>query len=809
MGKSRSSSEETPNAPFKGGAHSNRLIHEKSPYLLQHAHNPVDWFPWGPEAFEKAKKEDKPVFLSIGYSTCHWCHVMEAESFEHEDVAQILNENFVSIKVDREERPDLDEIYMTATQLSTGRGGWPNSVWLTPDGRPWYAGTYFPPEDRQGLPGFKSVLAQLAEAWRTRRAQVEKQADGFAEAMRKASSAAASLPAPSSTKEGAISGELVKAALNELRNSFDERFGGFGDAPKFPPHAALGLLFYEFRLTKDDSLLRMATATLEAMSRGGIHDHVGGGFHRYSTDARWFLPHFEKMLYDNAQLARAYSGAFLLTGNEEYRATAMDTCDWVLREMTDPAGGFYSALDADSEGVEGKFYVWTREEILAVLGAEEGDAFCRIYGVEEKGNFRSEATGRVSAANVLYLRGPLDKLAEAAGMPSAGSSSLTAAPRREPLGRAMSMVERAEGLRARVDDDRKKLLLRRDGRVRPQCDDKVLAGWNGLMIGGLAFAGKHLDVPRYTTAAERAAGFVLTAMRKDGRLFRSFRRGKLPARPDAYLDDYAFLADGLLDLCDATGDRRWLDEAKSLMAVLKAHYWDEARGGYFLTPDDGENLLLRLKPSYDQATPSGNGVAARVLIRLGRLTGDAEYFETARATLNSFLGLMQSVPQATHSLILATAMLREAKPAGGIAAQKPVAVEASPAAVKVAAGRSCDVTLRIAIAKGYHINSHQPLEAYLVPTELTLDGKNVASLRKVTYPAGTEKNFGFSEKPLSVYEGTVAIRAQISIARDAAPGIVQTVMNLRVQPCSDESCLAPEVISVPLALEVSSAATGR
>ena len=375
---------------------------------------------------------------------------MERESFEREDVAEILNASFVPIKVDREERPDLDEIYMTATQLFSGRGGWPNSVWLTPDGRPWYAGTYFPPDDRMGIPGFKSLLRQLAELWRTRRADVEKQANEFAEAMRRVSAAG-----PARGDVAAV--DLVKAALDELAGAFDERFGGFGGAPKFPPHTALALIAHECRRSPDARLLRMMTATLDAMARGGIHDHVGGGFHRYSTDERWFLPHFEKMLYDNAQLARAYAEGFALTGNADYRAAAMDTCDWVLREMSDPAGGFFSALDADSEGQEGKFYVWTRAEIIEALGDDEGDVFCRVYGVEKNGNFRDEAGGGATGANILYLRAPSDA-----------------------------------ALHERLKNSREKLLQRRAARVRPYCDDKALSGWNGLMIGALAYAGKRL-----------------------------------------------------------------------------------------------------------------------------------------------------------------------------------------------------------------------------------------------------------------------------------------------------------------------------
>jgi hypothetical protein len=794
--------------PPEGGGGFNRLIHETSPYLLQHARNPVDWHAWRPEAFEKARKEDKPIFLSIGYSTCHWCHVMERESFERADVAEILNANFVPIKVDREERPDLDDIYMAATQLFTGRGGWPNSVWLTPDGRPWYAGTYFPPEDRMGIPGFKSLLGRLAEFWRMRRAEVEKQANELAEGMRRMSAAGRA-------REDVTAADLVKAALDDLKNSFDERLPA---APKFPPHAALRLLAYEWSLVlgkntarhegrtngelseegewqnrfaphpssardKNWKLFHIMARTLDDMARGGIHDQIGGGFHRYSTDARWLLPHFEKMLYDNAQLARAYAEAFALTGDADYRAVAADTCDWVLREMTDPAGGFYSALDADSEGREGKFYLWTCAEIIEALGKDEGEIFCRIYGVKEIGNFREETGAGSRGANILYLRAPLEKLVE-----------LVLRAPRESAGAA------AAQLQERLRISRKKLLQRRATRVRPHCDDKVLCGWNGLMIGALAFAGKQLNEPRFIAGAERAADFILTAMRKGGRLLRNYCKGE--AGLNACLEDYALLADGLLDLRDATGEVRWLEEARALAAAMKEHFWDAAHGGFFQTSDDHEELLLRLKPSLDQATPSGNGVAARVLIRLTDLTGEEEYRKTAHETLNAFLGLMQSAPQAASSLVLAAAMLLERKSAAALAPVPPVAITDSPSTVSAAPGQTAEVAVDVEIAKGYHINSHEPLSSDLVPTELTLDGKGVASLGNLAYPAGKKVRLGFSAGPFSVYERSVTIRAPITVARNAAPGQYEIVLYLRLQPCRGDACLAPQMLSAPLALSI-------
>jgi len=486
--------EEISRLPADGGEGFNRLIHEKSPYLLQHARNPVDWYPWGDEALARAKREDKPVFLSIGYSTCHWCHVMERASFEDRGVAKIMNRHYIAIKVDREERPDLDEVYMTATQLLTGRGGWPNSVWLTPDGRPWHAGTYFPKDDYFGRPGFTTMLSQLADVWETRRREVEAQAHRLAAALRQA------LAKEDIGTEDKLDRSVVDSAVEALIELFDEQNGGLVGAPKFPPHTSLSLLIYDYRKRGDPSVLRIIAATLDAMARGGIHDHIGGGFHRYSTDARWFLPHFEKMLYDNAQLARTYVDGYLITGNEEYLRAARGTYDWVLRVMTDEKGGFYSAVDADSEGTEGKFYVWSRDEIIEALGEEEGGIFCRAYGVEEGGNFRDETTGETAGTNVLYLKVPVGELAGSEGMP-------------------------LSNLEARLARGRETLLGLRNNRVRPHLDDKVITAWTGLMIGSLAYGGRLLNEPRYVSAAEKAAEFVLANLYEDGKLLRTYRGG--------------------------------------------------------------------------------------------------------------------------------------------------------------------------------------------------------------------------------------------------------------------------------------------
>ncbi|MFH1741963.1 MAG: DUF255 domain-containing protein [bacterium] len=765
--------------PPDGGPEFNRLIHEKSPYLLQHARNPVDWYPWGEEAFARAKEEKKPIFLSVGYSSCHWCHVMEHESFEQDDVAKILNDHFISIKVDREERPDIDEIYMNATQVTTGRGGWPNSVWLTPDGRPWYAGTYFPPEDMYGRPGFKTILLRLTEIWRTRPQDVEAQAKQLSESLKRISSG--------SDVEGSfeLDRDLVAETLDSLRQSFDAHFGGFGGAPKFPPHGGLNLLLYEYRKTKDKSLLRMATRTLDAMSQGGIHDHIGGGFHRYSTDEHWLVPHFEKMLYDNAQLARAYVDAYTITGNEECRLTALDTYEWVLREMTSKEGGFYSALDADSEGEEGKFYVWTRNEIISILGSEKGELFCRIFNIEEVGNFQEEATGRATGTNILHLTRSLSETAGIENIPIAD-------------------------LHSRLSKDIRKLLDYRNKRVWPHLDDKILTSWNGLMLGSLAYGGRHLNEPRYAAAAEKAANFILTTMRKNGRLLRSYRDGE--AKLNAYLDDYAFLANGLLDLYEATANKRYLDDAKELVEVLLRHYRDAENGGFYFNSDDHEDLLTRSKDPYDKAIPSGNGMAARVLIRLGQTTKEPRYLEMARNSLETFLALMHRAPRGAESLVLATAMYFDEIPSQEIQQTEaeadahlrkpPLTIEAFISQSTIAPSQIFHLALRISIDKGWHINSNTPDQDYLLPTTIELKQNLSAAMGNVDYPEGKNIVFDFSPDPMSVYEGTIWIKAPVTIAENAQNGPIELKLKIHTQACDNKACQAPTIHTIPIRVEV-------
>ncbi len=594
-------SEETSHKP-------NRLAQSTSPYLLQHAYNPVDWHPWGEEALEKARREDKPIFLSIGYSSCHWCHVMERESFEDEEVARLLNERFVPIKVDREERPDLDEVYMTSVQVMTGQGGWPLSVFLTPELKPFYGGTYFPPEDRWGRPGFKTVLARLDELYQQRRQDLLKSADQVTEQLeRLAQSEDAAAPQPA----------WVEAALRQLRGRFDDADGGFGEAPKFPPSFALLLLLRVHRRTRDRTLLHMVEVTLDHMAAGGIYDHLGGGFARYSTDRHWRVPHFEKMLYDNALLCAAYLEGWQVTGRPLYREVVRGICAFVLQEMAAPEGGFRSALDADSEGVEGRFYAWTLDEIVRCLGAEEGRECAALFGVTESGNWEH-------GLNVLHL---------------------------DPEDAHLMVEPGQEERRARLGRWRETLLQARARRVPPGRDDKVIASWNGLMISALSRAGAALGEERLIASASTAAEFQLARLRPAGTLLHSFHlgRGALPA----FLDDCSDLAQGTLDLFEATGEARWLEAAISLVDEMDARFWEESSGRYQFSEPAHATPLVRLRGGDDGAQPGGNSVAAHVLLRLARLTGHKGREERARRVLSAHAEPVARTPAAFHYLLCA------------------------------------------------------------------------------------------------------------------------------------------------------------
>jgi len=580
----------TDGPPRKRG---NRLASEKSPYLLQHADNPVDWHPWGEEAFEKASREDKPIFLSIGYSTCHWCHVMAHESFEDPGVAEMMNHDFVPIKVDREERPDIDSVYMTVCQMMTGSGGWPLTIVMTPDRRPFFAGTYFPREGRFGRAGMLDLLPQIARVWRERRNEVMTSADQLMDALAQQSA---------STRGDEMDARFINTAALQLNQRFDEEHGGFGAAPKFPSPHQLTFLLRFWKREADEWSLEMVERTLRALRRGGVYDQVGWGFHRYSTDARWLLPHFEKMLYDQAGLLLAYTEAFQATGDPEYRRVAGEIVAYVLRDMTSPEGAFLSAEDADSEGEEGRFYVWTVDQLIEALGAEDGARAARLWNATGEGNFREEASGRSTGANVLHL----DK--DARELPG----------------------EEGEALRVG-------LLGARSSRVRPGLDDKVLADWNGFMVAALSKAGAALGEPSYVEAARRAAGLVLDRMTDgDGRLMHRYRDGDVAVQ--GQLDDHAFMVWALLELYEATFDEGCLERAVELNRSMMAHFWDGENGGLFLTPDDGEELLVRQKEAYDGAMPSGNSVAMGNLLRLSHLTGDPDLARLASEIGAAFSG---------------------------------------------------------------------------------------------------------------------------------------------------------------------------
>jgi uncharacterized protein YyaL (SSP411 family) len=623
----------------------NRLADELSPYLLQHAGNPVEWQAWGPEAIELARRQDRPIFLSIGYSSCHWCHVMAHDSFEDPQIARLLNDNFVCIKVDREERPDLDQIYMEAVQALTGQGGWPLSAFLTPSLEPFFGGTFWPARARGGMLGFDQILLAVAKTWKDRRGQVHEQANRLTRFLRENQQAGRTgtgsepaevdavengcreVPVPVFPGGEQLDDEPLDEAEATAVKVFDRQFGGFGAAPKFPQPMLLQLLLRRWKRLGGDDLLQIVTTTLDRMAAGGIYDHLGGGFHRYSVDARWLVPHFEKMLYDNALLAGCYVEAWQATGNAAYAQTARETFDYVLRDMTDPRGGFYSSEDADSEGREGKFYVWTPAEIAAVLGPEAAEAFCREYDVTDAGNFER--------ANILNRAGKRGTVPICRNGPEGASHKWGLSPFFPELA-----------------DARTKLLAARSTRVRPGRDDKVLTSWNGLMIEALARGGAALDEPRYIVAAATAAAFLLDELRdKKGRLLHCWRQGR--AKGNAFLDDHASLGNALVTLYESFPSRNWLDTATALTDEILARFADDGQGGFFYTAADHEPLIVRRKDFIDSAVPSGNGLAAMLLLRLGRLLHRRDYLTAAESTLCTYLDPMQQMPFATAQLLLA------------------------------------------------------------------------------------------------------------------------------------------------------------
>ena len=707
----------------------NQLANESSPYLLQHASNPVNWYGWGPEALELARSEDKPIFLSIGYSACHWCHVMEHESFENEAIAATLNDHFVSIKVDREERPDLDQIYMNAVQMMSGRGGWPMSVFLTPAGKPFFGGTYWPPSQQMGMPGFDQVLAGIIDAWNARREQADQQADDLAQRLGDVGMIAGS------GEEASL--ELLWAAAAELEQSSDRVRGGFGSAPKFPHSVALQLLMRVYHRRPSTDLLELVRLNLDRMAHGGIYDHLAGGFARYSVDADWLVPHFEKMLYDNALLVDAYLDGYLLTGDNEYARVATETLDYQLNYMTDAEGGFHSTEDADSEGVEGKFYVWTLAEIKQVLGDEAGERFCFVYDVTGEGNFEG--------SNILNL------------------------PR--TIGKSASELEWDEAeLRVELAESRARLLEVRDKRIRPARDDKVLASWNGLMIHTMARAAGILDDEKYLQAAARAARFVLEKMcRKDDRLLHCWRAGE--AKIDGFLDDYANMANALVTLYESSFEEYWIDQAARLGGILMEQFHDPQDEGFFYTANDHETLISRNKEIFDNATPSSSAMAAMALLRLGKLCGNAGFLEAAEEVLRQGTGVMQ------RSAI------------GGAQLLNVLDMRLGPTPEIVILGDSEDAETAALL----HDLRHRFLPNRVLACAASADGVKSVNLKGVF--AGKEQQDGIvttyvcenfaCQKPVL---GQQALGEILDKMREGDPGMSEGEISITAEPVTDASC---------------------
>ena len=756
------STEEIKKLPPDGGPEFNRLIHETSPYLRQHARNAVDWYPWGEEAFAKAFEENKPIFLSVGYSSCHWCHVMEHESFEHQSVADVLNEKYVSVKVDREERPDLDQIYMNATQMMTGRGGWPNSLWLDAKGRPFYCGTYFPREDQGGRPGFISMLNGLHDAWVNKRDEIDQQAAIFQTNLQKMGY----------TKKVAAENPMNKESAKTLVATWGQRFdateGGFGGAPKFPPHNALSFLLDQYAVTPSEEIRSMLELTFDKMALGGIHDHVGGGFHRYATDGIWFLPHFEKMLYDNAQLLSSYTQAYKLLGHERYKQVAEGIADWIIRDMSDPAGGFYSAYDADSEGEEGKYYLWDQQEILSILGKENGTAINRRFQCSNEGNFYDEASGHKNGKSILHLKS------------------------------FISDQDDYEQARANLIALRKE----RDTRIHPELDDKVICSWNGLTIAALAEAGEIFKREDYLAAANKAADFIMSNMQIEGRLNRTYRAGT--AQLNGYLDDYAFLIHGLLNLHSVSGDPLRLKQATILLASAQQHYGDE-QGGFFFTSDDHEELLARTKDPFDNAVPSGNGYMAKNLVRMYILSSEEKYATWAQKSFQFFEGLIQSAPTAASSFMEAwekwLAVIdqqnteKEAGNEARVAIKFPVTISAQP----TAQDDIMTINLKFEIEEGWHINARDPGLDYLIPLDIKVKDHKKWSALPIAYSQGHAYEVKGMDSSIQVYSGQFTTPIILQANKESAEEPLQITVSF--QACDHEKCLAPEILSLKVEMQ--------
>ncbi len=719
--------------------YTNRLIFEDSPYLLQHAHNPVNWYPWGEEAFAIAKEQNKPVLLSIGYATCHWCHVMERESFEDEAIANKMNQDFIAIKVDREQLPDVDATYMTAVQLMTGSGGWPMNTFLTAEGKPFHGGTYFPPAI------FSDLLDQVTDVWSNDPPRVLDFADRLSEAV-------AAGNALSGTAREVGDREVYNARL-ELVDSFDDLQGGFGTAPKFPREPALAFLLELAQRNGDTEALAMADFTLQRITAGGIHDHVAGGFHRYAVDPDWLIPHFEKMLYNQAWLAKSLIQAYQLTGKQEHSRTAKRVLDYVLREMTNDEGGFYSATDADSEGAEGTFFIWTPDELATVLGEDDAELAAAVWGVTEQGNFEHR--------NILHLQGPIDDVAANFDL---SESELT----------------------ARLDEYSEKLLAHRNKRLPPLTDRKVITEWNGMMANTLAIGYDTFGDERYLQAAIDAVDFLWRVnQRENGRLMRAHFEGQ--STIDGGQADYAYLAQAMLTLFDITGEPEWLRRVRLLVDHMNEMFWDPQHGGYFIgaATVGGASLPSRPKDLFDNAVPTGNSIALQTLTRLWHRTGEDKYRERAEKLLNAFSGnLEQGASAYSYLLVGALELLRGESGARQYAARGKVKADARVEDKKV--------TVSVSVAPGWHINAAAPLQDYLIKTRLA--AADDAALANTRYPDEIRRTLGFQSEELALYEGQFEISADLPVS-DA----VTHAVSLQLQACSDEICLAPETLTLKVA----------
>ena len=779
--------------------HTNRLAHETSPYLLLHAHNPVDWYPWGAEAFEKAKKEKKPIFLSVGYSSCYWCHVMERLVFENEEIAEYMNKHFVNIKVDREERPDVDDIYMTALQVyhqavgSRQGGGWPLSMFMTPEGKPIAGGTYFPPKAKGGHPGFLTVLNNIQKQWTTNNKAVKKNAEFLTENVRRVMKPRLLL------EKTQLQQSLVDDVVASFVKTHDAKYGGIDfhaeqpDMPKFPTPSKLALLQYDVGHTTNSQAAKPLYHSLNHIANGGIQDHLEGGFHRYSTDRQWHVPHFEKMLYDQAQLADVYTEAFRQTKNEQYRDVANGIFSFVLTKMTNKKGGFYSALDAETDGVEGSYYVWSKAEIAKSLKPEDVAIFSAVYGLNETQTFEH--------GYVLHITTPLEDVAKA---------------------NHITVID----LKKRLAASRKLLLAEREKRPKLLLDDKILTSWNGLMIRALANGGVALDRKDYIVAAEKCARFLLSELRDDKKhLQRTWRDDK--SKLNAYVDDYAFLIDGLLSLHQATGKDEWLTSAKELADDQIKLFWDQEADGFFFTSHHHEELIARTKNAYDAVLPSGNSVSARNYLKLSKLTGNKDYTQTAQKILQLFAANLKTVPRGSSNMAFAMGeFLNDTPQAPATKKDKKETTDTKDSSIilvsayktpgdkkkkkkhekvsvrtylstkRLPAGRKIKIALLIKIDKGWHINSNLKKPEFVVPTSVTLKTKQGSKLINMKYPKGKKLLADGFDVPLIVYEDEIQLFGEIEIPAKSAGKIEELEILVRYQACNEKTCLAPHSIKM-------------